>query len=434
MIEDSLGGYRLVRKVGEGVRAEVFLAYPAVGDSSSNPVAIKVYRAGVNETSIIAEVEALSRAAGDHVVGLVDLASDSSGQPALIMERIPGGSLGRLLRDRSTLRVGEAITLLAPLAMTLDRLHRAGVLHGGVRLEAVGFDEAGAPVLSCFGSAELITPGLPPALLEAEPGIERDLRAFESLARTVLDRLPHAVQLPAVSPSGWLPSVVAELFALGEPEPIQLRPDEKPVLPPARVLTANPVEEVAEPRRSSTLLSLGLPEWIDLDALTERLRAVRRPVWFVLAAVAVALVIALVAIPTGPQDATTRPQPTPEPTVSSAAELADPVRADDPLAALPALLESRAGCIRDLSVLCLDAVAHAGSAALAADQQLVRDLQQGAETPVDLLAVSQNDLVLEERLGDAALVSLGDVADSEPASVLLMKTEAGWRIRDYVER
>ena len=41
---------------------------------------------------------------------------------------------------------------------------------------------------------------------------------------------------------------------------------------------------------------------------------------------------------------------------------------------------------------------------------------------------------LEERLGDSALVSLGDVTDSEPASLIMMKSEAGWRIRDYLER
>lgn len=434
MTDDTLGGYRLVRKLGEGARAEVFLAYPSVGDTSSSPVAIKVYRQHVAESSIIAEVEALSRAAGDHVVGLVDLASDSSGKAAVIMNRIPGGSLGRLLRDRSSLRVGEAITLLAPIALTLQRLHAAGVVHGGLRLEAVAFDSAGAPVLTCFGKAELITPLLPPALLEAESGVGNDIRAFERLAGAVLDRLPHPVELPEVAASDWLSSVASRLFGLGQSEPIQLRPDEAPTLPPARLITADPVAGAIESRASSTVLSLGLPEWLDLDGLRQRVRGVRRPVWLAFAGVAVAVVVALVAIPRGSTDATANPEPTPDPAAPNAAELASPVHGDDPVAALPLLLESRAGCIRDLSVLCLDDVAHAGSAALAADQQLVRDLQQGAESPVELLAVSAKDLTLEERMGDAALISLGDVSDSEPASVLLMKTEAGWRIRDYLER
>jgi hypothetical protein len=37
-----------------------------------------------------------------------------------------------------------------------------------------------------------------------------------------------------------------------------------------------------------------------------------------------------------------------------------------------------------------------------------------------------------ERLGDSVLVDLDP--ESQPASVLLMKGEAGWRIRDYVAR
>jgi len=434
MTDDVLGGYRLVRKLGEGARAEVFLAYPALGDSASTPVAIKVYRERVAESSIIAEVEALSRAAGDHVVELVDLATDTSGKTAVIMNRVPGGSLGRLLRDRSTLRVGEAITLLAPIALTLQRLHAAGVAHGGLRLEAVAFDSAGAPVLTCFGNAELISPALPPALLEAEIGVENDLRAFDRLARAVLDRLPHAVELSAILPTGWPQLVASELFALGEPEPIQLRPDEPSTLPPARVVLSDPVAEVSGPRPSSTLLSLGLPEWLDLEGLVERLRGVRRPVWLAMAAGAVVLIAALVALPAGRRDATADSHPTPEPMAPNAADLTNPVYGDDPLAALPVLLESRAACIRDLSVLCLDEVAHAGSAALADDQQLVRDLQQGAESPVQLLSVSTQNLTLDERLGDAALVGLGHVSDSEPASVLLMKTEAGWRVRDYLEQ
>ncbi len=438
MTYDSIGGYRIVRKLGDGERAEVFLAYPAIGDDASVPVAIKAYSNNFAEESVVEEVEALSRAAGEHVVRLVDLASTNQGATALIMEWIPGGSLGKLLRDRSIVRSGEAITLLAPLAMTLDRLHHAGVVHGGLRLEAVSFSASGAPVLACFGRAQLITPGLPPALLEAHQGVDGDLRAFERLARAVLDRLPLPVELPELKPSGWLMAVATSLFALGEPEPIQLLPDEHHSVPPSRIITAEPVPAAPEPRRSSTLLSLGMPEWLDIDALTRRLRAVRRRVWVGLGVVGLALGIALIAIPQGStqqitEDAASTPSPSPR-VLSPAAVGLDPVLGDDPLAALPALLESRAACIRDLSVLCLDSVGHAGSSALADDQQLVRDLQQGAEIPETALTVAPGDLVIEERLGDAALISLGDVADSEPASVLVMKTEAGWRIRDYLER
>ncbi|MDP3208537.1 MAG: hypothetical protein Q8M65_05260, partial [Rhodoglobus sp.] len=126
---DTLGGYRLIRKLGEGPRAELFLAHPESDAELTRPTAVKVYRPGVTEQSVIAEAAALSRAAGDHVVTLSDLAMGPTGVPALILDRLPGGSLSRLLRDRAALSVGEAITILAPLALTLDRLHQCGVAH-----------------------------------------------------------------------------------------------------------------------------------------------------------------------------------------------------------------------------------------------------------------------------------------------------------------
>jgi hypothetical protein len=77
--------------------------------------------------------------------------------------------------------------------------------------------------------------------------------------------------------------------------------------------------------------------------------------------------------------------------------------------------------------LCLDAVVQVGSPALAADQALILALQDGAESPDELIASTPS---LVERLGDSALISLG--GKTQPASILLMKGQAGWRIRAYL--
>ena len=101
--------------------------------------------------------------------------------------------------------------------------------------------------------------------------------------------------------------------------------------------------------------------------------------------------------------------------------------------ALIALLDARERCIRDLSVLCLDDVGQIASAALAADQDLVRRLQSGEESSLPWV-VSRAQLSISERLGDSVLLTVDDAEDSEPASILMMRSEAGWRIRDYLER
>lgn len=445
-----------MRKLGEGPRAEVQLGYPQTDADDAHAVAIKVFRPGTDERSVITEIEALSRAAGDHVVTLLDIAAGPHGTPAIILERLPGGSLGRLLRDRSSLRLGEAITIVVPLARALRRLHDQGIAHGAIRLEAVAFDTAGAPVLTCFGAASLFEAHLPPARLEQQSGVADDLRDFERLARAVLDRLPSPAELPAVGEE-WLERVEQLLFSLGPAEAVRLEADDRAdVSHPARLLTATPVPVEVSPSeppgaRQDILASL-LPDWLRgdwLDSVTRlaegasrsavrllsAISTVRPRVWVAISAVVVGLVAALALVPSSPPGApagTSAPvarTPSPEPTGAKP----DFVGGDDPVAALPLLLAARERCIRDLSVLCLDAVDQMGSAALEQDQALIRSLQDGGELPAPFTA-EPSQVTLEERLGDSALVSLGDVADDEPASLLMMKVEAGWRIRDFLER
>jgi hypothetical protein len=444
---ESLGGYRLVRKLGEGPRAEVFLAHPLRDDADAVPAAIKITRTGVTHGSVLAEASALSRAAGAHVVELLDAAPAPDGVPALVLQRLPGGSLARLLRDRPRLSRGEAITILAPIVAAVSRLHDAGVAHGAIRADAVLFDSAAAPVLACFGGATLFEPELPPARREAQPALIADVRAVAALTRHVLvgvtggrelaEWIESSVRLGA---DDWLEQLSARLFALGEPEPVALREEHlpAPVGLPARVLGGTPVVPAEEPLPAlpawlAALVPPGVADTVLTAVARTRasLAVVRRPVWIAAAAVAVALLTALVIVPAGGPDAAPAPSSTPAATSAEPVD-AGPVMGDDPVIALLVLLQTRERCIRDLSVLCLDDVAQAGSAALAADQQLVRALQDGAETgPALTLAEAQATLV--ERLGDSAILELADAGENAPASVLLMKGEAGWRIRDYLQ-
>jgi hypothetical protein len=444
---ESLGGYRLVRKLGEAPRAEVFLAHPQRDDSDAVPAAIKLTRAGVSDDSVLLEASALSRAAGAHVVELLDAAPGPDGIPVLVLQRLPGGSLARLLRDRPRLSRGEAITVLAPVVGAVSRLHDAGVAHGGIRAEAVLFDAAGAPVLACFGGATLFEPGLPPARREREPALVADTRAAAALTSQVLvgvegghdlaEWIESSVELSA---DDWLEQLAARLFALGEAEPVAF--GQEHVTPadavPARLISGEPVGPPPEPAPA-------LPAWLDglvppaiADAVTlsvSRVRTVlatvRRPVWIAAGGVAVALLAAIMIVPPGDSDAA--PAPSGAPHVTSAAPVdPGPVLGDDPVLALLALVETRERCIRDLSVLCLDDVAQADSAALTADQQLVRALQDGAEVE-PAFTVTAEQVTLVERLGDSAILDLADAGERAPASVLLMKGEAGWRIRDYLD-
>ncbi|WP_298228355.1 hypothetical protein [Gryllotalpicola sp.] len=89
----------------------------------------------------------------------------------------------------------------------------------------------------------------------------------------------------------------------------------------------------------------------------------------------------------------------------------------DPVAAAPILLAARDACITgsaDVIRVCLTALADGDPDALAAPAR----------------ALATDRAVLIERVGDSALIALTSAdGATKPASVLLMRTEAGWRLR-----
>jgi hypothetical protein len=126
-------------------------------------------------------------------------------------------------------------------------------------------------------------------------------------------------------------------------------------------------------------------------------------------------------------DGLTRDEATEPPgTGSSAAGAA--IAGDDPLAATIALLERRSDCFVELSLLCLEGVDQQGSSALGADRDAMHALRDGMEA--HYASAEAVDARLVERLGNSALVEVG--SETAPASLLLMRSEAGWRIRDWI--
>ncbi|MET0302786.1 MAG: hypothetical protein ABW040_01940, partial [Microbacteriaceae bacterium] len=148
--------------------------------------------------------------------------------------------------------------------------------------------------------------------------------------------------------------------------------------------------------------------------------------------------------PRGPADSGPPPDAAPSDDAAvSEDEVAAALAGDDPLAALPHLLARRDECAVERSLLCLDEVHQAGSASLAADRAALTGSGGGESDTVAVFPpVTAGDPYIVERLGDAALIDLGhgaDVpetddtaADAEPASLLMMRSEAGWRIREFL--
>lgn len=485
---DSVGGFRLVRRLGSGMRAEVHLGHSTGGaDAGARTAAIKVYRPTTSRASVDREVDALARCSSRFLLRLDDLAMARDDMPVLILNRIGSMSLSTWCLEREQITHGEAVTVIAPLAEAVEELQRVGVAHGNIRLSTVYFDDGGAPVLIGFGSARIVGEmpaaatehSLSPAQVEATPGLIKDLKDLRSLARTVLDCTPASTARSALTE--WLSAsdldlmrfseeLRERLFELAAPTPVDLRPAND------RVTTAHPGRPVDSQLDDTSdtvavpqwLAVLHLPRWLEdlvpdgrfeLIARTRAaLSAVRRPVWIIAGAVTALLVIATVFVglsdqvsaDAAPESAGSgtavhpsddvRPSPRAsviEPVASdSRADGASALTGEDPVAAVSTLLRIRAACFTQKSALCLDGVDHPSSAAMEADvYSIVRAGDARASPAGPDLTISTP--VLVEHLGGSAILRL-EFPDGPPGevplrvSVLVVKGQSGWRIRDLM--
>lgn len=470
---ETLGGYRIIRKLGSGHRSDVYLGH--AGDHAGVPgshAAIKVFRDGVSPASIGAEIDALSALDVPHIVRLLDLASRADSPPCLILQRLFPGGLARLLVERPLIAPGEAVTILAPVATAVAAMHRQGVSHRGLSARSVLFDLTGAPVLVGFGAAGFIgrrgsEPPVP-ADLDQDAGVRADLDALAVLARSVLSRVDGgarsselcqwlAEEGSQLDPAEFGVEVVARLFALAEPLPVDLsRIPTAADGVPARLghdhASSNPSfdepDAHARVRAGHPWVKTGsrvLPESIRIRlelagellsaraaSLPAAITAVRRRVW-VVAGCGLAAILAAVSLAQAPAGITPAEEVTPAPTAPVITSTV--ITGEDPVAAVAALLALRSGCFATVSVLCLDGVDEYDSAAWLADAESIRRIQDGGE--FDPVGIDPRGVpVLVDRLGDSALVALSSVAadagGNGPASVLVVRTEAGWRIRSLM--
>lgn len=163
------------------------------GEQSSLPVAVKVLYPHLAEDPVVRARfirEAQTLAQFDHpnivrVYGVVD----RDQRPAIVMERLDGGSL----RDRRVSE-DEALSLMRGLLEALALLHRAGIVHRDIRPGHIRFDGSGTPHLIDFGMASV-----------------RDLAGLTR--STVVTTRPYYVD-----PFGWgrgVPDPTSDLYSVG---------------------------------------------------------------------------------------------------------------------------------------------------------------------------------------------------------------------------
>jgi serine/threonine-protein kinase len=135
---DVLGGkYRVDRLLGAGGMGVVLSATHLELEA---PVAIKVVRDEYarNEEVVarmLFEARAVAKLKSSHVVRVLDVARLESGAPYIVMERLEGSDLAKLLVERGTLPVQEAVDYVLQACEGLAEAHALGIVHRDLKPE-----------------------------------------------------------------------------------------------------------------------------------------------------------------------------------------------------------------------------------------------------------------------------------------------------------
>ncbi len=151
---ESIPGYRIVRPLGSGGAATVYLA---VQESLEREVALKVIPVVGAETGDMAERfrrEARTVAGLRHrnIVGVYDVGT-VAGALYLSMEYLAGGSLR--VRGPGGLDPDACVGIVADVASALQHAHVMGIVHRDIKPQNIMFREDGTTVLTDFGIAKV---------------------------------------------------------------------------------------------------------------------------------------------------------------------------------------------------------------------------------------------------------------------------------------
>lgn len=149
--------YQIVKMIGEGGMANVYLAYDTILDRN---VAIKVLRGDLAEDEKFVrrfQREAISSSLLNHpnIVEMYDVGEDD-GKYYIVMEFIEGKTLKSLVKRRGKLTVPEVVDVMTQLASGIACAHDSYIIHRDIKPQNIMIYDNGRVKITDFGIATAI--------------------------------------------------------------------------------------------------------------------------------------------------------------------------------------------------------------------------------------------------------------------------------------
>jgi serine/threonine-protein kinase len=132
-----LGRYMLVRRIGEGGMAHVYLGRHAL---LKRPIAIKILKRQATDELIKRferEAQLASQLAHPNTVEIFDYGHTRAGEFYYVMEYVDGITLSALVVREGPLPVGRIIYFVRQICSALNRAHQQGLIHRDIKPENI---------------------------------------------------------------------------------------------------------------------------------------------------------------------------------------------------------------------------------------------------------------------------------------------------------